>query len=885
MAYRYISLLFFCLLLSGCDRSTKEEFFAKGKAQGEAGNLHGAAVFYRNALEKDEKYYEARYELAKAFLSVSKVELAEKEFLKLLEQDPSRDQVRIELARVYLLIRKTDPAVAQIEAYVKRHGESTETDELLGIAGVLQNQPGRAEIHLRKALSGDPANTKIKRELATLYIQFRMQEKEQDARRLIDELIQSVPSETKAYYLLAELENNLGHKEKALSLYQKITELDPSDYKALYRIGIFRISQKNLLAAGEIMQSLQQKFPRQSEGPRLAGIINFNNKNYSDAITNLLRSMQLAPTDEAIYYLGLCYYSKGDLESALSQFYKLSDTIYGEPSRLLVGMILLNQKRLDDAIAEIRKLLANKPDHALAHNILGSALMAKGQYEEGIKSFNLAIELDPGIIDAHLKKGVFHLLEGRLQDAERDFSSAVQAAPEILNSRQILASFYLREKQPERAIAILKEGLVSEKSDAVLYDNLSSVRFFQNRRNEGLEYLLKAQSLDPDYLPATFHLATYYAVAGETEAALREYRRLLVKDPKNLTAWLSIAALFEFNDRDTEALEAYKGAKATETGPGYQALANYYLRKAQQDEAMAVLQEAIKSVPRNLDARQLTFEIYLQRKELKEAQEMASEIEILDRQIGLRRKIEAYVAMQDETRALNEAQRYISIHPDSAHGYMMQSLIYEQWQEMEHAVEAAQKGIRADRENMDAKIHLGNLYARVKDYPAAEAIFAEALRKDQNSAAVLFAQGTLLEQIGKPEAAIKKYLEVIDKNESHAAALNNLAYLYVNGLGNKNEGLRLAFLAFRQDPGNVQIMDTLGFALQKNGMSAEACKILERAHSLRPGLATVIYHLALASHDAGKKERALQLLREIKDRSDFSQAPQAQQLYDKIKKG
>ena len=877
-----LSCLAFLLIFSlgGCDGASREELYAQGMEEIKKANPYGAMVFFKNALERDPNYYDARYELAKAFQAVNKTELAENELVVLLQRDPSRDSVRLELARLYIINGKPEQAIKETSAYVQKHGASSETHELLGIASLVQNHPAAAESYFLQALSADPGRTKVKRELAAVYVQFRIKEKEGEARRLISEILQVEPRDTGAYYLLADIENFAGNRDKALAHYQMIVNYDPGDFIALYKVGILQVVKGHFDVAAQIAQILLQKFPKRSEGSRLLGIVNYHKNSYADAITHLLRSVQLKPSEEATYFLGLSYYRKDDLESALSQFYKLTGkTKYAEPSRLLVGIILLRQQRIDDAIAETKKLLAIQPQNALAHNLLGSALMAKGLYEEGIKEFNRAIALDPSIVDAHLKKGVFHLQEGRLSDAESDFSAAVQAAPHLLNTRQILACFYLRENQPERAIEILKEGLSGEKSDATFYDNLAAVRFSQNKRQEALSYLLKAQEMDPEYLAAKFHLANYYVVMGEPEQALKEYRRLLEKDSRNLAAWLCMAALLEISDRDAEALDAYQRGKESKEGPAYLALADYLLRKSRQDEAVALLDEAIQVSPRNLDAQQLKFRIHIQREDFTAAIRTAKEIELIDPQLGLRRKIESFIAMKDKTKAHEEAERFVTLHPDSAFGYMMQAMVHEQWNEYDQAVVAMQNGIRADRDNVEAMVQLGNLHARKKDYKTAQIVYANALRKDANSVVALFAQGALFDDMGEKQAAIKKYLEVLEKADDHVATLNNLAYLYVSGYGRPEEGLRLALLGFRQEPGNPLVLDTLGVALLKNGRTVAAFKILEKAALLLPEIPTVSYHLALAYSDSGKKDQAVKILQNLSTRTDFPEAKEARKIY------
>ena len=93
----------------------------------------------------------------------------------------------------------------------------------------------------------------------------------------------------------------------------------------------------------------------------------------------------------------------------------------------MTGAILLAQKRLDDAVTEIQKVLKLDDKDAMAHNLLGSAYMAKGMFEVGCAKLNRATKIDPGIVDAYMKKGYFYFRHGKNSEGEAELSTAVNA--------------------------------------------------------------------------------------------------------------------------------------------------------------------------------------------------------------------------------------------------------------------------------------------------------------------------------------------------------------------------------------------------------------------------------------------------------------------------
>jgi tetratricopeptide (TPR) repeat protein len=240
--------------------------------------------------------------------------------------------------------------------------------------------------------------------------------------------------------------------------------------------------------------------------------------------------------------------------------------------------------------------------------------------------------------------------------------------------------------------------------------------------------------------------------------------------------------------------------------------------------------------------------------------------------------------MKDFPKAQEQAGRVINLNPTSAAGYIMLSSVYENEDDLTHAVAEMKNGIRIDSGNVQAMLLLGNLYVKVKDYKSAMDSYAQAYGKNPEFVPALFAEGMLLETIGKKKEAIAKYRVVLMKSENYVPALNNLAYLYVDGYGSPKEGLRLAFNGFKQDPGNPAVIDTLGFALLKNGRYADAQKLLEKAVVLLPGNATVAYHLALVYKELGMRDPAVKTLQKSLTLGDFPESAMASKLLIELKK-
>ncbi|NVN91780.1 MAG: PEP-CTERM system TPR-repeat protein PrsT [Desulfuromonadales bacterium] len=877
-----MSMLLVVVICSACGRKSKEELFKEGVKQLNEANPNGAVVLFKNALEKDENYLDARYQLAKAYAALGKKEQAEKEFLKVLRQNPSRDEVLLDLAGLFNASQKGDQAFKLGEQYLAKHPGSVEGLEILGVSSAVTTKYDDAERYLLQAMAADPARAKTKLELASVYVSAG---KELKAKGLLEELVRSDPKAVRASYMLAAIEKAGGNSERALEIYQKILASNPSETLAAYKSGLIHIEKSDLVRAGRIADDLMKNFPKRADGYRLKGLVSYQQKNFADALSSFQTSIKIMPTLEAYYFLGLCYYNRGELESALSQFRKILDNVPdSRQARLMTGTVLLSQKRIDDAISEIQKVLQKNDGDAIAHNLLGNAYMAKGMFDEGMREFNRATKIDPKIVDAYLKKGYFYFSRGRNSEGETELATAVQAAPDILNSRLLLASYHLKSGNAIKALTVLKAGLTGAKSDAAIYNSLAAVCFSQNKQDEGLINIQKAKAVDPAFPASYQNLATYYAATGKYDSAIGEYASLLKYDPQNLRALLGLAALNELKGNDGEALAYYQRAADTKQPSAFIAKASYHLKKQETAKAIKVLDDALKIGGRNVAVLEMKGRILVSEKKYKDAIRVFEDVETVNPDAGISLKIGAYVAMKDTGRAIEQARRIIEKNPGSARGYMVLGSIYESQKEFVRAISEVKNGLRVDGNNAQAILYLGKLFEVSRDYNQAMSLYIDAYRKKPDFVPALFAQGALLDLTGKKKEAVDKYRSVLEKADNYVPALNNLAYLCASGYGSSEEALRLAISAYKLEPGNAGTMDTLGFALLKNKRYDDAKKVLEKAVTLLSGNPTVYYHLALAYKDAGDRKNAMKLAQKALALGEFPEAKAASVLVNELKK-
>jgi putative PEP-CTERM system TPR-repeat lipoprotein len=876
---RVVVVVLCVALLTGCSRKTKEELLAEGIEQ-ITKNPNGAIVLLKNALEKDQNFTEARYQLAKAYVKSGKLDQAEKEYQKVILQDPTRGDISLRLAEIYIDTNRLDLALTETDKYLGSHTANAEALEIKGRILAKKGAFDEAERFLLQALAADDTRLSARLTLASVNI---YQGREADARKVVSDILQRDSRNTKAYYLLASLEARGGDRERAIQTYKAIAEIEPSDFSAPFQMGMMQLDGKEFGKAETIADDLTSRFPNRPEGYLLKGLVQYHKKDFSKAITSFQTSLKFHSGTATYYYLGLSHYYRGEYETGISQMRKVLDVNPNmDQARLMTAIMLLKLKRADDAISEARKVISRDDTNALAHNILGSALLEKGQIEEGMRELEKATSLDPKLVDAHLKKGLVSLSKGKIREGEAELESAVRVAPDILKTRFLLASYYMKQQKAAAAIRVLREGLTGGANDVPLYNAMAAPLFSQKNTAEALKVLQKAKTLNPDSPAAYLNLASYHALQRDYDKALAEFRALQSRDPSNLAALVGTARIYEAKGDTAQALASYRKAAASGNPSAFVELARFHLKQNDSASALRVLDDAVKKAPKNETALEMRGAIQLKEKRFKEAIASFEQLRAGNEAKALPLLVAAYSESGDSRKAEDAARKIMANNPRSASGYAVLASVYEKNKNVQRAIDTLKEGVGVDPKNVQVRMLLGGLYARNKEYADAMKTFAGVRQINPAYVPALYQEGTIHELMGNRTEALKKYREVLSHDKNHVPALNNLAFLYADAPKMKGQALEMASRAFKLQPNNGAILDTYGYVLFKNGKISEAATTLEKAATQLPRNPTVQYHLALVQKSAGDNIKAKKTAQRALALGDFPEAAKTRQLLSEL---
>jgi putative PEP-CTERM system TPR-repeat lipoprotein len=873
-------VLFIFVFIAACSNQTPDELVAEGDRLKAEGNVRGAIVLYKNALEKDANDLAARIGLASAYHASGTLDLAEQEYQKVLLQNPSLHDVLLELAAIAIDRGEPQQGLADIQRFHSAVSPSARSLTLEGRANGASGNHTEAENLFNKAIELDPSFAPAHLNLAKINLQRNDLSR---AEQLLRQTIALDGRQFEAYFLLASVITAKGEIEPALQLYLDVATIEPRQHYALYMAGMLQLDLDDFAATEKTVQQFEKNFPDRPEGSRLKGMLLYRQGQYDDAKVALEQSLRSEQHPLTYLFLGLSHYSLERFELALNQFQNALDiSPEFERARVLVALTLLKQERVDDAIIQIQRVVGNNPNNAYARNILGSALLAAGELDRGMAELEAATNLDPMLVEAHLQRGAIRLSQGELNAGEEDLIRAVHVAPELLNSRLMLVTHYLRQKNYPAAIEALNEGMNDTAQDALLNNYLAAAYFSQNRPQQAVAALQAAKEANPDYLTPYFNLASYYASQSDYDQALQQFNDVLNRDADNLRALLGSAAIYNVQGRNDDLESAYRRVEATGTEQGFVATAQYRLRQRDLSTALAVADRGLQLHGNSAPLLEIKGSLHQQQGNLSAAEAAFVNLASVAPERGNTLLWRHYMTNNNHDKAAKLVEDLLGSQSGQEYPYLLAASLHMAAGDTDTATSLLQQGISRLERPSRLQLQLTGIFEQSQQVVRAEQIYQLILDSDPTFAPVHVALGTLAERRGNKGTARDHYQNALGHDRDNVIALNNLAYIMADNFGEDRQALDYAMRAYQLRPNDPRIMDTLGYILVKNERAQDALNLLQQAHNLLPEIPVVAIHLAQAKIALGDKEAARTLLEQVRDGTSVEEAATARKMLNQL---
>jgi len=357
-----------------------------------------------------------------------------------------------------------------------------------------------------------------------------------------------------------------------------------------------------------------EKSPNKARPHTNLGEALVNQKRYDEALTNLLKAIQIDPNYiQAHLNLGVLYGKQGETDKAIEQYHKT---------------------------------IQIKPNFAKAYNNLGVALTKLDKTDEAISSFQKALQIDPELIDAYMNMGVALAAQNKNDAAIEYFNNALQLNPNLVRAQFLLGDALLKRGQIERGIHHIEIALQIDPDYAEAHNNLGGELLRQGKFNEALEHLDRSLSINPDLAEAQNNVGIILIQQGKLNAAINHFHAALRIDPEFALAKNNLQRALAIRDSmDTEFGNVQKQLDAGPDNPVlHYKMGNLYLGKGELSKAIGEFEKSLSLRPEFPEAR--------------------SNLAM------------AYAADRQYDRALAEFQKLIDLDPDTPSTYYNIAVLY-----------------------------------------------------------------------------------------------------------------------------------------------------------------------------------------------------------------
>ncbi|HEX8983476.1 MAG TPA: tetratricopeptide repeat protein [Ktedonobacterales bacterium] len=391
--------------------------------------------------------------------------------------------------------------------------------------------------------------------LAWLYAQVGRHE---DAIPALDKAIALAPQHMHYQARKALALFHLERYTEALAAFEQAHALDPAvpiqDYHALTLLGLKRYDEA-LAAANAILA--------QSERSSLAwfvrGRVYTEKRQYDEAETSLVRSIELEPTYSKIATLGQLYLYK--LRNYTKATVISERLLFMAPDRAdswtFNGALLLAQRNYKDARDSYARAFSrgklSKSNEQTAWNNTGIALLHLGRYGDAMVAFDHADALIGDRVATIINRGYILSRLSRYQQALDYFERAFRINPIQPEAHTNKAFALVQLDRLDEAQAEIEAVLARDPENGYAWGAKGMLEARRGQHGAATTALTTAIAHTPEYAPTYAEFARLLLAIGDTARACAEADHAVTLEPFDARAWAMKAQALRAARRIEEA--------------------------------------------------------------------------------------------------------------------------------------------------------------------------------------------------------------------------------------------------------------------------------------------------------------------------------------------
>ncbi|KPA19205.1 TPR repeat-containing protein [Candidatus Magnetomorum sp. HK-1] len=384
-----------------------------------------------------------------------------------------------------------------------------------------------------------------------------------------DKAIQMDQSYYLAYNNKGNTLNNLEKYKDAIEVLKKAIEIDSHKETAYYNFGLSYVGLGDTINAMLNINKALEINPKYSKALAGRGHIHFRNKNFKEAETDFLKSIEYDPSNflanysmgvlkeknnelnEALHFLNIaeetgCYKCNIYLDRAIvhDKLNNINNAMSDYTKAIthrnqIVEAYYYRAKTYEDlsqpekAIVDYSDFLSKKPNHPFAIDaMLSRAILINesGDIHTAIDEYSNILNIEPKNYKAICNRAVCWYDLKEYQKAINDYGKALQINPNCQVSYADRANAYGRLKKYDLALQDQTKLIELDPNNPLFYYNRSVTYELMEQLKEQFEDICVAIDLDNNLAKAYFKRANCFRDIGDFKNALKDYEMAIEKE-------------------------------------------------------------------------------------------------------------------------------------------------------------------------------------------------------------------------------------------------------------------------------------------------------------------------------------------------------------------
>lgn len=698
----------------------KTEFLQSGDRFAAEKKYQEAIVQYRNALQQDAQFGEARLKLAETYETLGDASNAYREFIRAADSLPGRADVQARAASYLLLAGQFEDARARAEKALAIDPRHLDAQIILGNALSGLKDFDKALSQLEEAVKLDPKSAAGYASLGAVQLARGSRDQAEAAFRTA---VDGNPQNPAAHFALGNFLWATGRPLDAEASFKKALELEPSNLIAHRALATLYLATRRAPEAEPHLRALADQDSSASAPGKLALADYYLALDNADAAVKVLEPLTTTKgaSSAALTRMAAIRYVK----DGKVQGHKVIDEVLAADPKYVGALLtktrfLLAEGLLEDALKSAQAAAAADQRSIEAQYLIGLIQRARRQPAEAVAAFNEVLKINPQAVAAQVHLAELNLASGQSGSAVQLATDADRVLPGNPRVKLTLVRSLIASGDVARATQELQPLLDRFGGVAVVQVAAGQLALAKSNVRGARDAFSRAAAIDRDNLDALRGLVAVDLAERKPDAARTRVESELGRRPDHPGLLMLLARVVATQGNSARAEELLK--KAIEIDPSnltaYGMLARLYMADKRLADARASFESILKEQPDSVFVQTM---------------------------IGL-----LYEAEGNSVEARKRYERVMQLDPSAAVAANNLAYMYaEEGGNLDTALQLAQVARQKVPESAEIADTVGWVYVKKNMGALAVSHFEHALARDPQSALYTYHLGLALAQTGQ----------------------------------------------------------------------------------------------------------------------------------------